>query len=242
MLMLLSLAACSARPKPYPYVKEFVSPPKALSKRMPHVDVQQSPVSANILLKNRASTLIVIDPGHGGKDIGTHSLKPIKYKEKTLNLTTARALNEYLRKMGYQTLMTRSDDRFISLVKRAEFANAKQPKLFVSVHYNSAPNPDAEGVEIFFYDSEKAKERSIASKKLGESIMNQIVINTEAKSRGVKHGNLAVVRETNMPAILVEGGFLTNKEELKRILNTSYQKRIAWGIAQGIQDYLENEK
>lgn len=61
---------------------------------------------------------------------------------------------------------------------------------------------------------------------------------TDAKSRGVKHGDLAVVRETNMPAVLVEGGFLSNEVELQKLKNAAYIKKVAWGIAQGIQDYL----
>lgn len=196
---------------------------------------------ANPLLKTTVAPLIMIDPGHGGEDFGTYSLKKGKYKEKFLNLTTARIVRNYLHQMGYQTLMTRSDDVFVSLEKRAVFANNKQPKLFVSIHYNSAPNKEADGIEVFYYRSDEDHVRTKASKKLAQAILNQVVINTEAKSRGIKHGNLAVIRETQMPAVLIEGGFLTNDDELKKLKDTSYLKRLSWGIAKGIQDYIVSE-
>jgi N-acetylmuramoyl-L-alanine amidase len=237
-LLLLSLAACSSKPRQQPIIREIVAPKKTLTKKMPSAIIDKRTDLPNVLFKERANTLIMIDPGHGGKDLGTFTSKQIKYREKTLNLTTARMLNTYLKQMGYSTVMTRSDDVFVSLDKRAEIANAKKPKLFVSIHYNSAPNEDAEGIEVFFFQSIADKERSAASKKLAQCVLKEVLVNTEAKSRGVKHGNLRVIRKTNMPAILIEGGFLTNQDELKNIKDTSYQKRIAWGIAQGIQNYL----
>lgn len=238
--LLLSLAACSSKPKQQPFIREIVTPNRALAKKMPLLGNDKPVHLPNVLFKDRANTVIMIDPGHGGKDLGTYSSKENRYREKTLNLTTARVLNTYLQQLGYSTLMTRTDDRFISLAKRVEMANAKKPKLFVSVHYNSAPNEDAEGVEVFFYQSDTDKARSKASKLLAQSALKQVLLNTESKSRGVKHGNLRVIRETTMPAILVEGGFLTNKNDLNNIKETSYQKRIAWGIAQGIHNYLAN--
>lgn len=184
--------------------------------------------------------LIVIDPGHGGEDFGTHShLKP-RYEEKFLNLSTARLLDDYLSKMGYQTVMTRNDDRFIPLISRANFANEQQSVLFVSVHFNSAPSRDAQGIEVYFYEHDKNKTRIAKSKKLAEHVLKSVIHLTKAKSRGVKHGNFAVIRETVMPAILVEGGFLTNDEEMRRIKDPEYLKKLALGIAKGIDHYLNS--
>lgn len=188
----------------------------------------------------KPTKLIVIDPGHGGEDFGTHShLKP-RYEEKFLNLSTARMLNEYLHKMGYQTVMTRNDDIFIPLLTRANFANTQQPVLFISVHFNSAPSRDAQGIEVYFYEKDKNKERVNKSKKLAENVLKSVVQQTKAKSRGVKHGNFAVIRETLMPAILVEGGFLTNEEEMNKIKDPNYLKRLALGMAKGIDHYLNS--
>jgi len=202
-------------------------------KRPPSVDVIDS-------TKTLKTTLVVIDPGHGGEDFGTRSLSKPKYHEKSLNLTTSLALNDYLQKMGYKTYMTRSKDEFIALQRRAEAANEYQADLFVSVHYNSAPAKEADGIEIFYYKSNDDKERSSASRRLASSILSQVITMTHANSRGIKHGNFAVIRETKMPAILIEGGFLTNEEEMAKIKDPAYVKSIAWGIAKGIEAYFEN--
>ena len=135
--------------------------------------------------------------------------------------------------------MTRKDDTFITLDERANFANQIKPRLFVSVHYNSAPSADAEGIEVFYYRSEEDKGRTDQSKKLAHAILNRVIANTQAKSRGVKHGNLAVIRETNMPAVLIEGGFMTNDKEMDKIKDPAYIKQIAWGIAKGVDDWIK---
>jgi N-acetylmuramoyl-L-alanine amidase len=184
--------------------------------------------------------LIVIDPGHGGEDRGTISLQKPSYQEKQLTLATAQFLQHYLQDLGYQTRMTRENDVFISPLDRAQLANQMQPHLFVSVHYNSAPSVDAHGIEIFYHLSEKDPERTKESKALAASILSQVLQNTQAKSRGVKTANFAVIRETKMPAVLIEGGFLTNADEMERIKNPIYLKQIAWGIAQGVDRYLGN--
>lgn len=218
-----------------PIVSEIVPPAKLL----PTKPLPQQPIAvADPLHPLRFTPLIVIDAGHGGNDFGTYSVVAPKYKEKLLNLTTASMLKEYLQKMGYRTLMTRFDDHFVSLEDRSEFANGSNAKLFVSIHYNSAPNKEAEGIEVFYYRSDTDKTRSADSKQLAQAVIKQVTKHTDAKSRGVKHGNLAVIRETKMPAILLEGGFLTNANEIQKIKDTSYQKRLAWGIAQGIHEYL----
>jgi N-acetylmuramoyl-L-alanine amidase len=182
--------------------------------------------------------LIVIDPGHGGSDVGTQSVSEPRYQEKSLNLVTAQFLRNYLQELGYDVFMTRQSDVFISLEKRAEMANEKKPALFVSVHYNSAPSAEAQGVEVFFYNSVSNKQRMHKSKRLAQVVLKHILAETNAKSRGVKQANYAVIRETKMPAILVEGGFVTNDAELQKIKNPAYLKKIAWGIAQGVNEYL----
>src|SRR5262245_5618010 len=78
---------------------------------------------------------IVLDPGHGGHDIGTQSISKPRYQEKSLNLVTARFVREYLQQLGYQVLMTREEDKFVSLDRRAQIANEHKPTLFVSIHY-----------------------------------------------------------------------------------------------------------
>lgn len=188
--------------------------------------------------RGKKKDLIVIDPGHGGEDAGTRSLTSPRYQEKSLNLSTANFLKEYLQKMGYLVKMTRNDDTFIPLTTRSLMANDYRSKLFVSVHYNAAASEQAEGIEVYYYQ-EGDKTRSSSSKLLAESVLSQLIEKTGAKSRGVKHGNLSVIRETEMPAILVEGGFMTNKKEMDKIKDPSYIKQISYGIAVGIDQYLK---
>lgn len=185
--------------------------------------------------------LIIIDPGHGGEDYGTHSLGKPVYHEKYLTLSTAKLLNSYLQNLGYRTLMTRETDIFIPLEKRAEMANNQSPTLFVSVHYNSAPNRDAQGIEVFYYRNDTNSIRVKKSKVLAEKVLSCLIKNTKAKDRGIKNGNFCVIRETAMPAILIEAGFLTNQEELEKIKTSQYIKSLAWGIAQGIDQYLKTK-
>lgn len=181
---------------------------------------------------------ILLDPGHGGHDAGTQSISKPRYQEKSLNLVTAQFVKTYLKQLGYQVLMTREDDTFVSLDKRAQMANERKPTLFVSIHYNSAPSAQAQGVEVFFYQSKEKKERTIQSKHLAQAILKHVVAQTEAKSRGAKQANYAVIRETHMPAVLIEGGFVTNEAELKNLKDPLYLKRLAWGIVCGIEEYL----
>jgi len=186
---------------------------------------------------------IMIDPGHGGHDIGTQSISKPRYQEKSLNLVTAKFVRDFLEQLGYQVIMTREEDKFISLDKRAKMANELKPTLFVSIHYNSAPLVNAQGIEVFFYESKEnktkgAKEGVAKSKRLTHSVLKYVVSETKAKSRGVKHGNYLVIRETAVPAILVEGGFVTNDEEMQNLKDPVYLKRLAWGIVRGIEEYL----
>ena len=186
--------------------------------------------------------LIMLDPGHGGHDAGTQSISKPRYQEKSLNLATAQFVKTYLLQKGYKVMMTRETDVFVSLEKRAQLANQKKPTLFVSIHFNAAPSINAKGVEVFYYESKEKKERTTKSKKLAQALLKQVLAHTQAKSRGVKQGNYAVIRETNIPAVLIEGGFVTNEEELKQLKDPIYLKRLAWGITRGIEEYLAKNK
>lgn len=182
---------------------------------------------------------IIIDPGHGGDNFGASTTSKPKHYEKFLTLTTALMVRDELQQMGYKVVCTRSKDRFIGLQERVAFAAQQKADLFVSVHFNWAPVVEAHGVEVFYYSGEKATSRSKASKRLAEAVLANVVANTHAKSRGAKNGDFCVVRDTKMPAILVEGGFLSHSEEQKRLKNTNYLKRLAHGIAIGVDSYYQ---
>ncbi len=182
---------------------------------------------------------ILVDAGHGGQDFGTYSTKAPVIHEKDLTLATALMLRDHLQKLGYEVELTRKKDVFIPLLQRVDIAHKKEADLFVSVHYNSAPSAEAHGVEVFYFDSKADPRRSGASKQLATSVLGSLTSATHQKARGVKSGNFAVIRETQMPSILVEAGFLTNEGEVGRLRNSRYLNRIAWGIAEGVDAYLK---
>ena len=186
------------------------------------------------LLANAGPT-VVIDAGHGGTDRGAKGKNPY-CEEKKLSLQTARLVKQYLDQLGYHVVMTRSTDAFISLPRRVEIANQSSCNIFVSVHFNSCPSSEVQGVEIFFCDG---GQRASSSKKLADAILTKVLKRTEAQSRGVKKGNFYVIRETEMPAVLVEGGFITNAEERVLLKTREYQEKLARGIADGIDNYFK---
>jgi N-acetylmuramoyl-L-alanine amidase len=183
--------------------------------------------------------IIIVDAGHGGKDAGASS-KQGKYEEKVLTLKTAFLISDYLKELGYKTILTRSHDIFVPLETRAEIANSQDADLFVSIHYNFSPSQEAEGIEVFYYKEDKKSptQRIAQSKALGLEVLKKIVLNTGAQSRGVKQANFAVVRQTKMPAILIEAGFLSNPKEREKLRDQKYLEALAKGIAHGVDHYL----
>ncbi len=181
---------------------------------------------------------IVIDVGHGGTDRGARGHVPY-CEEKKICLLTARLVRQYLDQLGYHVVMTRNTDNFISLPKRVEIASQADANIFVSVHFNSSRSPEAKGIEVFFCDSKEDKTRANASRKLADSILSRVIRRTSANSRGVKKGNFYVIRETSMPAVLVEGGFISNPKERALVKSREYQEKIAQGIADGIDQYFK---
>ncbi len=179
--------------------------------------------------------LIVIDPGHGGNDLGTHSHS---VEEKTLALRTAILTKKYLNEKGYRVILTRGRDVFISLKKRVAIANDTHSQLFVSIHYNGHKNPEAKGVEVFFYEKGRDS-RAKRSKQVAECVLSRLVARTRSVSRGVKHGNFHVIRETNMPAILVEGGFVTHPHERSLLKDNKYLDQVARAVAEGVNRFFE---
>jgi N-acetylmuramoyl-L-alanine amidase len=186
--------------------------------------------------------VIVIDPGHGGKDTGAKSLEAPIYLEKRLTLACSKYLKKALEILGYKPLMTRTADHSLSLEDRVEFAEGSCADLFVSIHFNSAPNIDAHGIEVYYYNGSGKYNKTKASKDLALNILKRSVEYTGARSRKAKHGDFYVIRESTRPSVLVEGGFLTNTEEMNHLKDPTYLKKLAIGIARGIDDYLTQQR
>ena len=179
--------------------------------------------------------LIILDAGHGGTDEGA---KVNSFMEKRISLTTTLLTKKHLEDLGYRVSLTRNRDIYLPLPRRVSIANKMKGSLFISIHFNSAPSVEAQGIEIFYCDS-KEMWRTRASKRLASCILHRMIHQTEATSRGVKQKNLCVLRETDMPAVLVEGGFMTNRDERGKLRDKDYLDRLAMGIAQGIDKYMK---
>lgn len=177
-------------------------------------------------------TLIVIDAGHGGRDPGAVGSL---IQEKVVNLTTALKLQKELEKQGFKVYMTRSKDEYVNLYDRAGMANGLGAALFVSIHANASASSSANGVEVLYSNDSMS-----GGKGLATEIQNEMIRALRATDRGVvKRTNLVVLRETVMPAVLVELGFLTNAAEQNKLLNDSYLQTSAEAIARGIVEFLK---
>ncbi|CAM3956458.1 SH3b domain-containing protein [Mesobacillus thioparans] len=177
----------------------------------------------NSVLKGK---VIVLDPGHGGYDSGTRG---VTYLEKTLTLRTALELKPLLERAGAKVILTRSSDSYISLAQRVNVSNNNKAQAFISLHYN-AYSSTSTGVMTFYYNSSK-------DAALAGLIQSNLVATTQLRNMGSRYGNYHVLRENRQPAALVELGFLSNPNEEKLIATTTYQKKAANGIYNGLFHY-----
>lgn len=174
--------------------------------------------------------LIALDAGHGGSATGAYYENTA---EKDLNLAMIKKLDEILRGLGYKTMLTRSGDTDVGLKYRSTLANNARADIFVSIHCNaSETNHNFQGLYVYHYPG------SATGAALAQAIQTPACQFTGAVDRGINSANFSVVRESKMPAVLVETGFMTCHEELARLKSEAYQSRIAQGIAQGIVRYL----
>jgi N-acetylmuramoyl-L-alanine amidase len=174
---------------------------------------------------NRVKT-VVIDPGHGGEDGGaTEGL----VFEKHLNFDVSRRLEIQLQRRNYKTVLTRDRDEFISLSARSNMANKYRDVIFVSIHFNSASRTSAYGIETFYY--------SYDGYQLASRVHTSVCRKLRPENRGVKKAAFSVIRNTKCPAILVEGGFLSNSKERNRCVQPWYRQALAESIAVGIDVY-----
>ncbi len=204
---------------------------------------------------NTSKNVIVVDAGHnfGGDDGAYATNNGVTYSERDLNMEVAVKLKSELENRGYTVAMTRNEsDRetlsaMQSLDKRVKLANDLNATLFVSVHHNSADAVSANGVEVFYSTNAQDdrmggkspdQSRIEKSKAMATSVVNNICSKTGAINRGPKNGNLNVCRNTNMPAILIECGFITNANEAARCADSNNQTIVAKAIAEAIQNQL----
>jgi N-acetylmuramoyl-L-alanine amidase len=176
--------------------------------------------------------IIVLDPGHGGKDNGATSY--VGTHEKTLTLETARMVEQRLEKAGAHVIMTRTSDTFIPLEQRAAISNQNHADAFISFHYNCSPNPSANGITDFYYN--KSKESELAS-----DILNEVVEVTKLNNLGTRFDNLSVLRNNLRPSTLIELGFLSSKQDDPIVESSAFREEVAQGVYLGLLDYFSNK-
>jgi len=179
---------------------------------------------------------IVLDPGHGGKESGASG--PTGYLEKDVNLIISQLLRDELVKRGAKVVMTREDDRDVSLGERQTIINKQEPAIALSIHHNSLPdNGDAEktkGFGTFWYHPQ--------SHSLAVFLQNYVVKNLRKPSYGVFWNNLALTRPSAAPAVLLELGFMSSPDEFEEIVNPQAQKKMANILADGITKWFKTVK
>lgn len=191
------------------------------------------------------SKLVVIDPGHGGSDPGAIGYKDdnIDLMEKDANLDIALKVYNMLLSEGVNVVITRKTDVFVGLTERAEMANDLGASLFVSVHNNSFTNPDVSGSMVFFCDSEEEIEKyGFSGKELARIIQNELS-KLQTKDRSIADGSRYVVLyKTSMPAVIVEGAFLSNEGDRELLKTDSFRTEMAKAITKGILNALDKLK
>jgi N-acetylmuramoyl-L-alanine amidase len=200
--------------------------------------------------------VVVLDPGHGGQDSGAICGGVL---EKDLTLDVARRIDRLLQANGVATVMTRMGDTYVSLAHRAAFANRVSDCIFVSIHFNEDNQPVSTGVETYYAAHQITPgsfmsswlpflwralpdSPNVESQSLAGSIQEALVARTRALDRGTKPRQFFVIANVTAPAVLIEGGFLTNKEDISRLASEDYREEIAAAISDGILRYRDASK
>lgn len=175
--------------------------------------------------------VIVLDPGHGGEDEGCASEG---VWEKDVNLAISKLVQGKLLALGYQVIMTREDDTYIAIEDRVKFANENQADIYVSIHQNSSEDAGVGGLEVWFEGDDAQRD----NKRLAQLIHKETIQSTGAVERELcGDADFHVTGKTDMPACLIETGFLTNAAEREKLVSEEYQEKLAEGIAQGVELY-----
>jgi N-acetylmuramoyl-L-alanine amidase len=207
--------------------------------------------TAQSSVASKPFAVVVLDPGHGGQDSGATCGGVL---EKDLTLDVARRIDRLLNSEGIATLMTRVGDTYVSLADRAAFANRVRKCIFVSIHFNEDNKPVASGVETYYAGHQITAGSFLASwlpflwrplsdspnpesQNLAGFIQEALVARTRSADRGTQARQFFVIANVTSPAVLIEGGFLTNKEDISKLASEDYRDQIAAAVADGILRY-----
>jgi N-acetylmuramoyl-L-alanine amidase len=202
------------------------NPPRTNTNPFPFPPRTANPPSNNPISNGRVA--VIIDPGHGGSDAGAVGVGGLR--EKDVVFSISQQVAQILQQNGVQAVMTRLDDRTVELEPRVDMANRMNATLFVSIHANAATNAAASGIETFYYSS---------GARLAQYVQNSVMASfSQLPNRGVKQARFYVLRNTSMPSVLVETGFVTNNYDAYMLGDPAQRSRMAQAIAQGILQYL----
>lgn len=235
-----------------PQEPQVTSIPSITPTPTPEKKITPTPIVTPVKLKTSIQeVLVVIDPGHGGKDPGTCSIYKEEFFEKDINLDIALKLKAFLEKSKVSVILTRESDHeeylttkydySENLRRRPEIANQNNATLFISIHVNAYDTklPGGEkyhGTEVYYTDKTHG---SLSNKQFAELMGKAIDRKTETKYNGVIQRNFTVLRLSNMPALLVETAYLTNKEDHRRLESDTFRSSMAEGIHDGIIEILK---
>jgi uncharacterized protein YjdB len=225
---------------------------EGLSKRLEAIEIKLVPKGQGESVSEKAAFkkpyTVFLDPGHGGSDPGAVAGG---IKEAYLNLAVAQKVQSLLLSRGYSVYMSRIGDTNVELIDRSKMANSLNPDIFVSIHTNStgSSSTTATGIEDFYYqidpnnpskinaDMATNPDRMVKSVKLASLIQEKVIAYTNAVNRGADGADFSVLRETAVPATLIEIGFINNASDRQKLVSDSYQNILAQAIADGIDQY-----
>ena len=191
----------------------------------PAPEIQQPPEKP---LNRKGRIVVMVDPGHGGKDPGAIGIGGVQ--EKDIILPISKRIAQLLEEKGIQAVMTRDSDYFVDLQPRVDLAERANADLFVSIHANSLPTrPDISGLETYYFDS---------GQRLAQVIHNSLLQNVNIRDRRVRKARFYVLRKSSMPSVLVEVGFVTGREDAPKLSTSAYQNQLAEAIVRGILQYV----
>jgi N-acetylmuramoyl-L-alanine amidase len=211
-------------------------------------DVEKPMGQPPVELAGRLPT-VVIDPGHGGNDEGARSHGLV---EKQMTLDVALRVEQMLRSLNFPTVLTRRDDHYVSLADRVAIANKVDNSIFLSIHFNQSRDGSGNGVETFYADQKIPPDLDWTwigffskpqppvvdnGETLAGFIQTSLATKLNGLNRGIKSRSLYVVRHTRSPAVLVEGGFISNMFEAQMLTNSDYRDRLAAAMVEGILSY-----
>lgn len=171
-------------------------------------------------LTSEEKTVVLIDVGHGGKDTGATTEKPVLEKDVTLQI--AQKIQELNDNPNLEIKLSRNSDEFLSTDDRVELINKLNPDYLISIHANYHNNEDRQGVELFYCENNSFVE---ASKELSNKLKSGF--DNEMKIHKVNQANFAVLRKVNCPAVMIETGFLSNEKDLLFLTSEEGQTKIA---------------